>query len=201
MDERKQYLYQCIISWRMKQQKELLDLERLCKDLESHILIEEEKTMFPMHEIAYYVLYPDGKSCIVINDKVDRSYHSEIIAYSLLRIELIKKFHDMKLVQQLSNGAIMESFFAGKIHKIDDVCVSMMLELLIPSSEISVSLYQTLNAKKVDLLANHFQVRPQLIMMRYQELSKSARGLLRGVHIKDDYQSSILNRYLGNTTF
>lgn len=201
MDERKQYLYQLMISWRTKQQKELLDLECLCEALESHILIEEDETMFPMHEVAYYVLYPDGKSCIVIDDKVDKIYHSEIIAYSLLRIELIKKFHDLKLVQQLSNGTIMESFFSGKIHEIDDVCVSMMLELLVPSSEISVSLYQTLNAKKVDLLSNHFQVRPQLIIKKYQELSKSARGLLRGVHIRDDYQSSILNRYLRNTTF
>lgn len=201
MDLKKQYLYQLLISWRKNQQKEILDLKRLCIDLQSHVLIEKNEAMFPMHEVFYYVLYPDLKSCIVIHDKIDPIYHKEIIAYSLLRIMLMKKFPDKTFVQTLSNGTIMESFFEGNIHMIDDVCKDMMLEMLVPSGEMSVSLYQTLNARKVDLLKEHFQVRPQLIVKRYQELSKSARGLLRGIPIKDDYQSSILNRYLGISTF
>lgn len=196
MDERKQYLYQMITSWRMSQNRELLNLNQLCINLETHVLVEKDKNMFPTGEIFYYVLYPDGKSCIVIHDKIDRIYHKEIIAYSLLRIALIKKFQDKSLVQQLPDGTIMESFFEKGQQKIDYACQSMMYELLVPSSEIPISLYRTLNTSKIELLANQFEVRPKLLTDRCRELFAAANGLLEGMVIRNMNCATFLNRYL-----
>lgn len=197
MDERKQYLYQFITACRSEQKRELLDLEKLCNHLQSHVLIEQEETLFPTHEVAYYVLYPDGKSCIVIHDKIDHIYHKEIIAYCLLRIELIKKFQDKSFVQQLPDGTIMESFFEKRQQKIDYVCQTMMYELLMPSSEIPISLYRTLNTNKIEILATKFQVRPKLLADRCRELFNAANGLLEGMAIRDLNHATFLNRYLG----
>ncbi|MCI8445689.1 MAG: hypothetical protein HFG15_04540 [Bacilli bacterium] len=191
-----QYLYRVLTQYRRKMMVTEVDPFSFCQFLNIVILEEPDDDLFFAKEDAYYLIYPDQKSCIVIRHDIAEELKRELLTYMAIRITFVKKFGCDGLIQTIERGIQMESYILSKHNDYHDLCYEVMCEALLPSSELPIYLYQQVNAKKIAALAHRFHVRPEFIVNRLQGMQKSARGLLSGISISSYKQSSILDRYL-----
>lgn len=202
MEEKYLFLYQKITEVRKYYGSEILDNDELLSYFNIEILYEKDLSLFPLNEDAYLVIYSDLKSCIVLKNSINEYLKKEIIVYLMLRILLIKEYGDMGTMV-LNNGAKLESYYEKTNYMYnsktkDLVALEIMYEVLVPSSELNISVYENLTVFKLEHLSEKLNVDPNIIMKKYNDTLSLSKEVINGLAIKKQTNSSLLNRYLNS---
>lgn len=162
----------------------IINLKDFCKHNNIALLYEEEADMFPSSEQAYFIIYPDNKACIVIDKKVPKERQKEIGFYSAFKIikYRVNKQVDTTM-HKFYDGKIMASFYSDcdyhwNLKKIDNLCLKMTEEALLPSKLIPIDIYKVINTSKIKKLATLFEISPELVEKRCQWLISKSQGFI-----------------------
>lgn len=187
MRNKKIYLYKMLLQERKVTGTEQIDLFSFAVRNNVRILIEDDLSIGK--EDLYFVIYPDLKSCIVIHNQVPYNQILEWIGYALLKILILKKFGiSNEDVEIFKDGSIVKTYSLEDMD-MNSIYFSLLCEILIPSSQISLNLYKTLNYKKIDKLAKRFSIRPVVVEYKIRQLYKGAYNLLNGISFSSKYNN------------
>ena len=170
MIEKQIYLYRLLEEYRSYKNDDS-PLE-LCNYFHVKVLFEEDRKLFFGKEKAYFIVEADGKSCIVIEKILPEEIQHEIFVYSVFKILLLRKFTDeRKDIQCFYKGTMIEYFFEeenyvlGKANK-DELCIKLLLETVIPTAKLPLSLKNSLNSHKIKTLSQIFEIREEFVLQK-----------------------------------
>lgn len=162
----------------------IINLKDFCKHNDIALLYEEDKDMFPSDEQAYFIVYPDSKACIVIDKNIPKERQKEIGFYSAFKIIKYRINNELDpSMHKFYDNKVMASFYSDEdyswnLKRVDNLCLRMTEEALLPSKMIPIDIYKYINTKKIKKLADLFEISPEIVEKRCQWLIGKSKEFL-----------------------
>lgn len=188
------YLYQCLEEYRKNFQSE--DPIKLCNYFDIKILKEKERDLFFGKEKAYFIVDENKKSCIVLEDTLDLEIQNEILVYSVFRILLLQNFTpERNSIQTFYKGTYIEYFYEEEDYllkkaNLNDLCLQLTLEFLIPIISLSPKFVNHMNYSRIKKLSEFHSVRKELVELRYKNIKK----LFYNIQINTDSKNNRISK-------